>query len=64
MRAGKLHKLTPSRQNSVLILGSEITGVDPDLLDLCDEIFYIPMHGEKRSLNVAIAFSVAAFALR
>ena len=51
-------------ENSVLILGSEVTGVDPDLLALCDQIFYIPMHGEKRSLNVAIAFSVAAFALQ
>src|SRR5512138_1726708 len=42
---------------SVLILGSEVTGVDPELLDLCDQIFYIPMLGEKKSFNVAIAFS-------
>ncbi|HEX2998194.1 MAG TPA: RNA methyltransferase [Anaerolineales bacterium] len=48
---------------SVLILGSEVTGVDPELLDLCDQIFYIPMLGEKKSFNVAIAFSIAAYAL-
>jgi tRNA G18 (ribose-2'-O)-methylase SpoU len=48
---------------SILILGSEVTGVDPDLLSLSDEILSIPMRGQKRSLNVAIAFSVAAFAL-
>ncbi len=48
---------------SVLILGSELTGVDPDLLALCDEMISIPMRGQKRSLNVAIAFSVAAYAL-
>lgn len=47
----------------VLILGSETTGVDPDLLKLSDGIHSIPMRGHKRSLNVAIAFSVAAFAL-
>ena len=47
----------------VLILGNEVTGVDPDLLDLCDEIFYIPMRGEKKSFNVAIAFGVAAYAI-
>jgi 23S rRNA (guanosine2251-2'-O)-methyltransferase len=47
----------------VLILGSEVTGVDADLLSLCDQIFYIPMQGEKRSLNVSIAFSIAAFVL-
>lgn len=47
----------------LLIVGSETTGVDPDLLAACDEIFFIPMRGEKRSFNAAIAFAVAAFAL-
>jgi tRNA G18 (ribose-2'-O)-methylase SpoU len=46
-----------------LIAGSEVTGVDPELLDLADEIFYIPMRGEKKSFNVAMAFSIAAYAL-
>lgn len=50
-------------ERSVLLLGSEVTGVDPDLLELTDEIYSIPMLGQKRSLNVAIAFSVAAYAL-
>jgi 23S rRNA (guanosine2251-2'-O)-methyltransferase len=49
--------------DSVLIVGNEVTGVDPELLDLSDRILYIPMSGEKRSFNVAIAFSIAAFAL-
>lgn len=43
----------------ILIVGNEITGVDPGLLDLCDRILYIPMRGEKRSLNVEVAFGVA-----
>lgn len=47
----------------VLILGSEVTGVDPELLDLADEIFYIPMHGQKRSFNVAVAFGVVGYSL-
>ncbi len=47
----------------ILILGNEITGVDPELLDLADRVFHIPMRGEKRSFNVANAFSVAAYAL-
>lgn len=50
-------------EREVLIVGNEVTGVDPALLDLCDYIFYIPMHGEKKSFNVAIAFSIAAYAL-
>ncbi|HAV77198.1 MAG TPA: rRNA methyltransferase [Anaerolineae bacterium] len=53
----------PSRPVA-LIVGNEITGVDPHLLDLCDEIYHIPMHGEKKSFNVAIAFGIAAYALR
>jgi len=48
----------------VLIVGNEITGIDPELLDLCDRIFYIPMRGEKKSFNVAIAFGIAAYAIR
>lgn len=63
-RAREIQTSRFGRQNSVLILGSEVTGVDPELLGLCDEIFYIPMRGQKRSLNVAIAFSVAANVLK
>ena len=50
--------------DSILIVGNEITGVDQDLLELCDQILYISMGGEKRSFNVAIAFSIAAYALK
>ena len=53
-----------SEKNTLLIVGNETTGVDPHLLDLCDAIYHIPMHGEKKSFNVAIAFGIAAYALR
>jgi len=53
-----------TNERVALIAGSEITGVDPELLDTAHEIFYIPMRGEKKSFNVAMAFSVAAYALR
>lgn len=48
----------------VLIAGNEIAGVDPGLLDLCDRHVWIPMQGQKESLNVAIAFSIAAYLIR
>ena len=51
-------------QQTVLLLGSEITGVDPELLDLAHEIFYIPMRGDKKSFNVAMAFSIAAYLMQ
>ena len=47
-----------------LIVGNELSGVDPGLLAIADQIFYIPMQGHKCSLNVAIAFSIAAYLLR
>lgn len=49
--------------NAVLIVGNEVTGVDPELLTLCDEVLYIPMRGDKKSFNVAVAFAIAAHAL-
>ena len=49
--------------NAILIVGNEVTGVDPELLDLCDRILYIPMLGEKKSFNVSIAFGIAAYAI-
>jgi 23S rRNA (guanosine2251-2'-O)-methyltransferase len=52
-----------STSPAILIVGNEITGVDPGLLDLCDTVFYIPMRGEKKSFNAAIAFSIAAHVL-
>ena len=56
-------QIAGSDSPTVLILGSEVTGVDPELLDLADGIFRIPMRGQKHSFNVAIAFSIAAYAL-
>ncbi len=45
----------------VLVVGNEQAGVDPDLLSLCDSALSIPMIGKKASLNVAVAFGVAAY---
>jgi tRNA G18 (ribose-2'-O)-methylase SpoU len=47
-----------------LVLGAEVEGISPALLKKCDTIIEIPMAGTKESLNVSVAFGVAAFALR
>lgn len=64
LESDRSHALTDTRASGlhVLIVGNEVSGIDPELLDLCDEIFYIPMRGEKKSFNVAIAFGIAAYA--
>jgi tRNA G18 (ribose-2'-O)-methylase SpoU len=63
-RSVALSKVKKMKVNRVaLIAGNEVTGVDPELLDLADHILHIPMRGQKRSFNVANAFSIAAYAL-
>jgi 23S rRNA (guanosine2251-2'-O)-methyltransferase len=57
-------KFEVDAQPIVLIVGNEVSGVDPGLLDLCERIVYIPMLGKKRSLNVEVAFGAAMSALR
>ncbi len=47
----------------VLVLGSEVEGIAPDLLALTDLAVIIPM-AQKQSLNVSVASGVAMFALR
>lgn len=53
----------PTTQPLLLVVGNEVTGVDPGILAQCDQIVAIPMQGVKRSLNVATAFGVAAVIL-
>jgi 23S rRNA (guanosine2251-2'-O)-methyltransferase len=48
----------------VLVVGNEVCGVDPKIIEQCERIVYIPMVGKKRSYNVAIAFGIAASYLR
>lgn len=47
-----------------LIIGNEITGVQQELLDLCDASLEIPQYGIKQSLNVAVAYGISIFELR
>jgi len=48
----------------VLVVGNELCGVDPGILEQCERVVCLPMRGTKRSLNVAVAFGIAAYALR
>lgn len=44
-----------------LIIGNENTGVKKSLLKKSDKIIDIPMKGSKESLNVSVAFGIAAY---
>ena len=44
-----------------LVIGNEEFGVDESLLALADQLLHIPTFGQKNSLNVSIAFSIAIY---
>ncbi len=52
---------TPSKV--ALIVGPEVDGLNEKILNECDEIIEIPMHGKKESLNVSVATGIALFRL-
>lgn len=59
----KLHDhKTP--KNLALLLGNEVTGIDEQLLRLCDEIIEIPMLGKKESFNVVQAAAMTLYKFR
>lgn len=47
-----------------LILGNEVTGVTPDVLDASDTILELPMIGQKESLNVSVTAGIVLYQLR
>jgi tRNA G18 (ribose-2'-O)-methylase SpoU len=46
-----------------IIMGPEVTGISKKVLDKCDIIAEIPMHGKKESLNVSVACGIALFGI-
>lgn len=51
-------------QDIALVLGNEVVGVEDEMLEIVDGIIEIPMRGKKNSLNVSVAFGIAAFEIR
>jgi len=44
-----------------IVLGPEVLGLSSKILDKCDVIAQIPMHGKKESLNVSVACGISLF---
>lgn len=55
--------VTTARFPLALVLGNEVEGVRQEILDRCDLAIEIPQYGAKHSLNVSVAFGIAAFGL-
>lgn len=52
------------RRPVAFVVGHEIEGVTEATRMACDATVHLPMHGMKESLNVAVAFGVAAYTLQ
>ena len=46
-----------------MIIGNEVTGVDNDVMEMCDFAVEIPQYGIKQSINVAVAFGIGIYGL-
>ena len=44
-----------------MCVGNEVTGLSAETISECDIICHLPMRGFKESLNVAVAFGIAAY---
>jgi tRNA G18 (ribose-2'-O)-methylase SpoU len=44
-----------------LIAGNEVSGLSPQVLHHCEIVCHLPMRGMKESLNVAVAYGIAAY---
>lgn len=62
-RSLKIENFKKMKKPLALVLGNEVNGLPADVLKQCDVILEIPMAGKKESLNVAVAFGVAAYLL-
>jgi 23S rRNA (guanosine2251-2'-O)-methyltransferase len=50
-------------ESIALIVGNEVDGVDPKILELCNAVVHIPMYGKKGSLNVSIAAGIGMYVI-
>jgi tRNA G18 (ribose-2'-O)-methylase SpoU len=46
------------------VVGNEVAGISAETLAQATMLCHLPMRGVKASLNVAVAFGIAAYAIR
>lgn len=58
-RSVPLSRYHPTKKVA-LVIGNEVAGIPNRILKQCDTVIEIPMRGKKESLNVSVAFGIAA----
>ena len=60
VRSIDYRKIKPKNKVAIIV-GPEVEGLSKSILDKCDIIAQIPMHGKKESLNISVACGIALF---
>ncbi len=55
------YKKVKLKDKNAFIVGPEVSGIPQNILNKCNLIAEIPMHGKKESLNVSVALGIALF---
>ncbi len=55
------YKTVKVERPTLFIFGTEVTGIEKEILEKADVIAEIPMSGKKESLNISVSFGVAMF---
>ncbi len=63
---GKSVKLCDMKvsDNQIFVIGNEGSGVSKEILEISDEVAYIPMTGKAESLNVGVAASILMYEVK
>jgi len=59
--SGSDYRKAAYRVPLALVIGNEFHGLSQEVLDGCDLVIRLPMRGRKSSLNVSVAFGIAAY---
>ena len=62
-KSTKLNEFELPKKPIAIILGNEVSGVDQQAIDLCNEVIEIPQFGTKHSLNIAVTSGIVIWDL-
>lgn len=60
-KGGELYTQVPMKESLMIVMGSEDTGVSPEIIKLCDKRIKIPIKANIESLNVSVAAGILIY---
>ncbi|MFA6825198.1 MAG: 23S rRNA (guanosine(2251)-2'-O)-methyltransferase RlmB [Bacteroidales bacterium] len=60
-KGGEIYTQVPMKESLMIVMGSEDTGVSPEIIKLCDKRIKIPIKANIESLNVSVAAGILIY---